>query len=193
MLRGEGGGESPPSFGGGESEILLGEFFFTGWWEPEEVRFFLIIWLFFKANSILWILIISITISMASVSKECEIKTMVQEQWLQLKMKWCFYWVITWKFLFSGGGIDFWWEGNKNVVAGESTGVVGGGRGFFQVEGGWSNFLLVGGGGLLGFCQVVKCLWKYMLILPCLVVDSFDHATMLWFYSSYYKQLEYCH
>ena len=153
----------------------------------------LTIWTFFKANSILWILIISIAISMACVSKECEIKTMVQEQWLQLKMKWCFYWVITWKFLFSGGGIDFWWEGNKNVVAGESTGVVGGGRGFFQVEGGWSNFLLVGAGGLLGFCQVVKCLWKYMLILPCLVVDSFDHATMLWFYSSYYKQLEYCH
>ena len=41
------------------------------------------------------------------------------------------------------------------------------------------EFSAGGGGGLLGFCQVVKCLWKYMLILPCLVVDSFDHATML--------------
>ena len=122
----EGVNPPPPSFGGGESEILLGEFFFTGWWEPEEVWFFLIIWLFFKANSILWILIISITISMASVSKECEIKTMVQEQWLQLKMKWCFYWVITWKFLFSGGGIDFWWEGNKNVGGGGTPRVLSG-------------------------------------------------------------------
>ena len=186
MLRGEGGGESPPppSFGGGESEILLGEFFFTGWWEPEEVWFFLIIWLFFKANSILWILIISITISMASVSKECEIKTMVQEQWLQLKMKWCFYWVITWKFLFSGGGIDFWWEGNKNVVAGESTGVVGGGRGFFQVEGGWSNFLLVGGGGtprVLSGCKMPLEVHAYTSLFSCWFFWSCYHVVILQF------------
>ena len=42
---------------------------------------------------------------MICVSKEYEIKTkMVQEQWLQLKMTFLFfYWV----------GFDFWWEGIK--------------------------------------------------------------------------------
>ena len=49
---------------------------------------------------------------------------MVQEQWLQLKMMLLLGYNL--KFLFSGGWIDFWWEGNKNLV-----------EGFFQVE--WTN------------------------------------------------------
>ena len=32
------------------------------------------------------------------------------------------YWVITRKKIFSGGGIGFWWGGNKNLVGrGESS------------------------------------------------------------------------
>ena len=64
------------------------------------------------------------------------------------------------------------------MVAGEFTGGGGGQEGIFPGGGRMIKFS-AGGGGLRGFCQVVKCLWKYMLILPCLVVDSFDHATML--------------
>ena len=49
------------------------------------------------------------------MSKECEIKAkMMQEQKLQLKM--IFFWVITGISLISGGGIDSWWGGNKNLV-----------------------------------------------------------------------------
>ena len=55
--------------------------------------------------------------------------------------KWRFYWVITWKFLFSGG-IDFWWEGTKNLV-GE---VYWGGEGDFPGgRGGMSEFWPAGG------------------------------------------------
>ena len=44
---------------------------------------------------------IKIKVSMTYLYKECEVKIMLQEEWLQLK--WSFHWVITWKFLFSGG------------------------------------------------------------------------------------------
>ena len=183
MLRGEGGGESPPSFGGGESEILLGEFFFTGWWEPEEVRFFLIIWLFFKANSILWILIISITISMASVSKECEIKTMVQEQWLQLKMKWCFYWVITWKFLFSGGGIDFGGKGIKMWWQGSLQGWWGAGGDFSRWREDDRIFCWWGGGTprVLSGCKMPLEVHAYTSLFSCWFFWSCYHVVILQF------------
>ena len=47
---------------------------------------------------------------MTQVYKKYEVKIkMVQEQWLQLKMK--FYWVITWKVLNTMGGIQIWLGG----------------------------------------------------------------------------------
>ena len=73
---------------------------------------------------------------------------MVQEQWLQLKTKF-FYWVITWKFLFSGG--------DDLLVLMEGGGGGGGGEGqkFGEEEvyrgddiswwSGWANFRLVRG------------------------------------------------
>ena len=58
-----------------------------------------------------------------------------------------FYWVITWKFLFSGGGwwwgIDFLFGGNKDLVGGE--GVLGGN---FPRWWGRMYEFLAGGGGL---------------------------------------------
>ena len=48
---------------------------------------------------------IKIKIGMTSVYKEYEV--MVQEDWLQLEMK--FYWFITWKLLFSGE-MNLWYE-----------------------------------------------------------------------------------
>ena len=86
MLR---GGETPP-VGKGESEILL-EWggFFTGWWEAEEKWF----WPFKHFSKLktafceYWTKI-KIKISITSVYKDYEIKTkLVQEEWLQLKMK----------------------------------------------------------------------------------------------------------
>ena len=51
---------------------------------------------------------INIKISITCVYKEHEIKTkMVQEQWLQIKMK------LTWKMLFSAREINLWWEEKK--------------------------------------------------------------------------------
>ena len=76
----------PPQFCWWGIRNFAGGNFFFYWVVRAWGGVILTIWTFFKANSILWILIISIAISMACVSKECEIKTMVQEQWLQLKM-----------------------------------------------------------------------------------------------------------
>ena len=89
--------------------------FFAGWWEPKEEWF----WRFkpfskLKTTFCEYLTSIKIKISMTCVSKEYEIKTkMVQEQWLQLKMTFLFfYWVeltfggeerkILWEFLTSG-------------------------------------------------------------------------------------------
>ena len=61
---------------------------------------------------------------MICVSKEYEIKTkMVQEQWLQLKMTFLFfYWV---ELTFGGEGIKIWWEGGRG--GGMSKFLAGGG------------------------------------------------------------------
>ena len=94
----------------GDLKFCQGNFLIE-WWEPEEGWF----WQFkpfskLKTAFCEYWTSIKIKISTTCVSKEYEIKTkMVQEQWLQLN------WVIIWKFLFSGGGTDFWWEGNKNL------------------------------------------------------------------------------
>ena len=73
---------------GAERETLLGDFC-VGWWEPEE-EWFWPIKPFSKLKTTFckyWTLI-KIKISLACVYKEYEVKVkMVQEQWLQLKMK----------------------------------------------------------------------------------------------------------
>ena len=75
---------------------------------------------------------------MTFVYKEYEIKIkMVQEPWLQLKIK--FYWIITWKLLFSGGVEYLVGRGDKNLVRRKSTG----GRIF--LDGVMSKFRLLGG------------------------------------------------
>ena len=77
---------------------------------------------------------IKMKINMNCVYKEYKIKAkMVQEQWLQLKMK--FYWVITWKLLFSEG----WRFGGM--------GGKGGGRNRLEDNflGGWDEQMLARG------------------------------------------------
>ena len=57
---------------------------------------------------------------MTCVYKEYEDKIkMVQEQWLQLKIK--FYWVVTWKLLFTNGEWNFS-EGKDLVGEGRESG-----------------------------------------------------------------------
>ena len=79
------------------------------------------------------------------------------------------------------------------MVVGESTGVGGGWEGIFLGGGRMIEFSAGGGGGggtptVLSGCKMPLEVHAYTALF-----DSFDHATMLWFYSSYYKQLEYCH
>ena len=62
---------------------------------------------------------------------------MEQEQWLELNM----LFLLTWKLLFSEGGLTFAGGGNKNLVGREST---GGGGGFLG-GGELKKFWLVGG------------------------------------------------
>ena len=71
----------------GESEILLGRNFFTGWWECEEDLFLQFkLFLELKTPFYEYWTSVKIKISMTCVSKDYEIKTkIVQEQWLQLK------------------------------------------------------------------------------------------------------------
>ena len=102
------------------SEHCWGDFF-TRWWEPEE-EWFLRFENFWKLKTTFceyWTSI-KIKIIMICVSEEYEIKTkMVQEQWLQLKMTFLFFFIgLNW--LLVGG--------NKNLV----------GRG-------WMRKFLVGG------------------------------------------------
>ena len=93
------------SVGRGHRKFCWGEGgnFFTGGWEPQEEWF----WWFQPFSKLkrafceYWTSI-KIKVSMTCVSKKYGIKTkMVQKQWLQLKIM--FYWVITWKFVFTGG------------------------------------------------------------------------------------------
>ena len=122
------------------SEHCWGDFF-TRWREPEEEWF----WRFEKFSKLktafceYWTSI-KIKISMICVSKEYEIKTkMVQEQWLQLKMTFLFfYWV---ELAFDGEGIKIWWGGR-----------------------GWENFYLVGGTSPIP--PVGKTLGTYIHIYP---------------------------
>ena len=86
---------------GGNQKFCWG-CYFTGWSEAEEEWF----WLFEPFSELqrtfckYWASI-KIKISITCVYKEYKVKfKMVQQHWLQLKMK--FYWVITWKLLFSG-------------------------------------------------------------------------------------------
>ena len=64
---------------------------------------------------------------------------MVQEKWLELKMKFLFGYsmkfVISWEELTFGGGIKLWWGGESGF----------GEEGIFPDEGEWLNFWLVGG------------------------------------------------
>ena len=70
--------------------------------------------------------------------KEYEVQIkMVQEQWLQLKMK--FLLGYNMKTVVWSGEIYFWCEGNNNLV--------GGLLGEFYEVGGWANLQLVGNGG----------------------------------------------
>ena len=83
---------------------------------------------------------------------------MEQEQWLELKM----LFLLTWKLLFSEGGLTFAGGGNKNLVGREST---GGGGGVSRW--GWIKKILTGRGtppilpigktllsGCLSFCWI---------------------------------------
>ena len=117
---------------------------------------------FFKAkNSLPWILNIKIKINMTWVSKEYETKTkMEQGQWLQLKS--CFYWVITWKLLLSGGG----GRGNKNLVRGG----VFYGKTFLGGQGGGEQIFDWWRGGLSPIPPSRKspvCMYTYIYIHMC--------------------------
>ena len=99
-----------PDFLSKSSEHYLGDLF-AKWWEPEEEWF----WWFeyfskLKAAFFEYWTSIKIKISMLCISKDHEIKTkMVQEQWLQIKMTFIFfYWV---ELIFSGEQIKVWWGG----------------------------------------------------------------------------------
>ena len=65
--------------------------------------------------------------------------------------KWHFYWVVTWKVLFSEGGGDL-------LLGGESNGLMGR---VFQVRGGWTNFWLVG-----ALPQCILCIYIYKRTSP---------------------------
>ena len=131
-----GGGEGKFSpVGWGETDIFTGGGnFFTGWRNPEDKSF----WRFEPFSKLeiafceYW-MSIKIKINMTCVSEEYEIE---QVQWSRsntYSYKCCFYWVITWKLLFSGGlgGVG---GGDTNLV-----GVIF--LGWWE----WANFGLVGG------------------------------------------------
>ena len=130
-----GGGEGKFSpVGWGETDIFTGGGnFFTAWRNPEDKSF----WRFEPFSKLeiafceYW-MSIKIKINMTCVSEEYEIE---QVQWSRsntYSYKCCFYWVITWKLLFSGGlgGVG---GGDTNLV-----GVIF--LGWWE----WANFGLVG-------------------------------------------------
>ena len=108
------GGKRRGKFQWGESEILLGEFFYQvkGTW----VGAILMIQTFFKAKTAFceyWTSKSKLTWPMSPKSMKLNQKWSKNNDY---SWKCCFYWVITWKLLLSGGsgfwgGIDFCWEG----------------------------------------------------------------------------------
>ena len=79
----------------GQKVNTAGGNFFTGWWEPEEEWFWF--WRFEPFS---------------------KVKTAFCEYWTSIEIK------LTWRFLFSGRGVDFWLRRNKNLLrggVGEST------------------------------------------------------------------------
>ena len=74
-----------------------------------------------------------------------------------------FYWVITWKSLFSEGVINFWWAGNKHLVGGGGGGRQGYWGEFFKVGGGINKFL-VGEGGTQFFASIIYSVSNYIVL-----------------------------
>ena len=115
---------------------------------------------------------------MTCVYKEHEIKTKkVQEQWLQLKMKFSLGYK-TWKLLFSGedGEINLWWVGrreDKNLVVVVVVVVVVVGRGVllegFSQVGGMSQFS-AGGRGLPPSFPVGKPIYICTSVPGCVLI-----------------------
>ena len=89
---------------GGDQKFY--RYFFTGWRQPEEEWF----WqfeLFSKLKTAFceYRTSIKIKINMIQVSKQYELKQKLKCQMTtKLQKKCCFYWAITWKWLFSGVG-----------------------------------------------------------------------------------------
>ena len=101
-----------------EVVTLLG-FFFTIWWEPEGGSFYKLL----KTTFCEYWTSIKIRISMICVSKDYEIKTkMVQEQWLQLKMSFLFFYWIELTFVGRGEWANFWLvRGTHPIPTGRKT------------------------------------------------------------------------
>ena len=121
-----GGRETPPV---GRSCKFCWQDFFNGWLKPEEEWF----WSCkpfskIKATFCKYWTSIKIKIGMTCVYKEYKVKIkMVQEQMATAKND--FFWIITWKLLFSGAGINVLLEGGWiKILWEEST------KGDFQVE-----------------------------------------------------------
>ena len=91
---------------------------------------------------------------------------MVQEQWLQLKMMFFLGYFLG--LTFGGKWIKIWCRG---------VCVWGGGGGFFQMRGGWTNFWLVGGNSPAPIAPVGKTL------------HFFRHETILTFSESYWQTI----
>ena len=121
-------------------------------------------------------------INLVCVSKEYEIKTKMEpEQWLQLKirLKNCFYWVITWKVV---GQIKFWWmgwEGGGGVVSLLLWGN-------FSRCGGWANFWLVGCGTLPHFLQWEKT-YIYIIYIYILYIFAYIYI-YIYMYICIYRE-----
>ena len=106
-------GENSPSER--ELEILLGENFFTRWREPEE-EWFCQFKLFSKLKTAFceyWTST-KIKVNMPLCPMSMKLKQKLSRN-NDCSWKCCFYWVITWKLLFSGGGREL------TLVGGEST------------------------------------------------------------------------
>ena len=124
-------GENSPSER--ELEILLGENFFTRWREPEE-EWFCQFKLFSKLKTAFceyWTST-KIKVNMPLCPMSMKLKQKLSRN-NDCSWKCCFYWVITWKLLFSGGGreltlvgVGVYWQ--RNVSR----------------RGEWANFWLVG-------------------------------------------------
>ena len=154
--------------GGGIGYFTRGNFF-TGQREPEEEWFWQIEpFSKLKTTFCEYWASIKMKINLVCVSKEYEIKTKMEpEQWLQLKirLKNCFYWVITWKVV---GQIKFWWMGWEGGGGGGVVSLLLWGN--FSRCGGWANFWLVGWGTLPHFPQWEKTYIYIIYIYICIYV-----------------------